>query len=160
MRTRFQKHKTCQNNQKGSSNTGKSTPTIRGVCNECKAEITIMQTQIQLLTKESELKSETIEKLERETKNLAEKLELMEKNKSQLQLNLTFAERLILTSQRNEKHTLILSPNKKLKNQIKLKVPLPKLKTEEETPFIEYKNILKKKINEFNGSILQDRAQF
>jgi hypothetical protein len=55
-----------------------------------------------------------------------------------------------LTSQRNEKHTLILSPNKKLKDQIKLKIPLPKLKIEEGAPFIEYKNILKRKINEFN----------
>jgi len=41
--------------------------------------------------------------------------------KKTIHINLAFAERLILTSQRNEKHTLILSPNKKFKrsNQTK-----------------------------------------
>ncbi len=153
MKTRFQKHKTSQReNKKGSSNTGKSTPTLRGICNECKVEITSLQTQIQHLTAESDVKTEKIQKLELETKIFSEKLGLLEKVNSELQSNLTFAERLILTSQRNGKHTLILSPTKKLKDQTKLKVPLPKLEIDEAQEFVAYKNLLKKKILKFNTS--------
>ncbi len=70
---------------------------------------------------------------------------------SQLISNLGFAdERVIFTSLRNEKHSLLLSPKKKLKDQMKRQVKLPTLSKLDGKAFIDYKNSLKGKIDELN----------
>ena len=66
----------------------------------------------------------------------------------ELEGNLSFAERLILTSQRHPNRALFLSPSKKLDGQPKLKFPLPKLAA---TESMEYLNFIKKVKKEIEG---------
>jgi len=47
-----------------------------------------------------------------------------------------------------------VSPNKKIKDQLKLQVSLPKLAINEAPSFIEFKNLKKQKIIDFNHKLL------
>ena len=68
----------------------------------------------------------------------------------ELEGNLSFAERLILTSQRHPNRALFLSPSKKLAEQPKLKFPLPKLAVTESMEYLNFIKKVKKEIEKHN----------